>query len=154
MKVLKVSSFTLSELLVVMAVSGILVTGAFYALNSVQKQVENLQKMFELEQKIYVLERQFFKEFQSKSIYYNTDDNTLRIEDPNHKNVEYKFRSGYLLRNADTLGIQMKVNAVYEKGNIKKEGVIDAIDLQVEGVYNPNRLFISKRNDAAFYMNK
>ena len=50
-------SFTLSELLVVLVISSIAITISFLALNSVQKQIQNINVVFEKQQKINNLER-------------------------------------------------------------------------------------------------
>ena len=154
MKLKRIPSFTLSELIVVMVLTGILVTAAFFALNSIQKQVGLLQKAFQLEQDVYLLEREFIHEAGKANMVYDSINKQLRFYSSNRLNKQYSFKKSMLIRDKDSLTIPITKVYVYEKGVRKAQGSIDAFELVFKGVYTSRKLFIATRKDAAYYMNK
>ena len=148
----KLKSFTLGELLVVMVVASIVVTSAYFALNTIQKQFFKLQQVFHNQQNVMSLERNLLSDFNDSSI--EIEGRPARLKMINKTNtIRYRFFTDYIIRNKDTFFLKTKLEHVYFKGDTVKNGTVDALELRIFDVYNTNKLFVSKANDATFFMN-
>lgn len=148
----KVKSFTLSELLVVMIITVIVVGIAFSVLSLVQRQIYGIKKNFDKTGALSLFEQRLWQDFNSHNdIYYNTDK-LLLLSDID--TLEYSFKIGYTLRNSDTVPINLVIKKAYFTGKEVKSGPIDAVSLSAEDELPDYLIFVSKENDASNFMNR
>nr|HBI02255.1 hypothetical protein [Flavobacterium sp.] len=68
--------------------------------------------------------------------------------------IAYQFEDEYVIRNEDTLKVQLKIENVYLDGNTVESGLIDAIDFSAIKEIPDYTFFVYKKNDATQYMNQ
>jgi len=148
----KTKAFTIAELLVVLVISAIVVSLAIAVLMLVQKQMQSIQSIEEKKQEIIYLERALWQDFNQGRPYYQLKDKML-MKYAKHDTVRYKFNDGYVMRNDDTLKVDVKNIQCFLDGYEVKEGYVDAIGFLFSEEFHHKELFIFKIKDAAFYMN-
>jgi len=148
----KVNSFTLAEMLVVLVLSAIIVSIALVALVLVQKQVRSIESIQRKKTAIVLLERGLRQDFNQGRAQCDLKNKTLTVFKYTDT-VLYKFNEDFVLRNNDTLLIEIETVKFYLDGQevFKKE--IDAIELVLSERFQNKNLFISRLKDATFYMN-
>ena len=149
----KIKAFTISEMLVVLVISSVVVGLSLTVLNLVQKQVNTINYNNAINTQMQQLERVLTHDFQRCNLSYNREKNELKcisISDT----IIYSFKEDLVLRNTDTLKIPIYKIMMYIDGNAVKESAIDAIEIQLSNESSENKLFISKTKDASFYMNE
>ena len=147
----KVKAFTLSELMVVLVVSSIVVTIAFLALSSIQKQVRNIQYTYEKQQEIQHLERILLGDLNSYEGIYDAVKGKLFFENTGDS-LQYYFLKDVVVRNGDTIPLKLTMKQLYLHGKEVKRGVIDAIELEFSDTFSTNAVFVYKKNDASHYI--
>lgn len=148
----KFNAFTISEMLVVLVISSIVVGLALTVLNLVQKQLNSISNNYTKNTEIRLLERALVYDFQRYNLFYNNKNNQLMghsIKDT----VLYSFKENFVLRNKDTIKASIYKSTIYLDGNMVKGKAIDAIELQLSKEFSEKKLFISKIKDASFYLN-
>lgn len=149
----KIEAFTISEILVVLVISSIVVGLSLTILNLVQKQMRTINRNNAKNTEIQQLERALTHDFQRYKLSYNSKKNQLKgvsVKDT----VTYNFRDNFVLRNTDTIKASIYKPTLYLDGNTVKESAIDAIELQLSKKFTEKKLFISKTKDASYYLNK
>ena len=148
----KIKAFTISEMLIVLVISSIVVGLSLTVLNLVQKQMNTIKNTYVSNTEVRLLERTLLQDFNRYSLFCNSQANELigfSIKDT----VVYRFTETQVIRNQDTLGVAIFKSNFYLDGNKVDRKSIDAVELQLSKQFPEKKLFISKTNDAAFYMN-
>ncbi|TDQ21836.1 type II secretion system protein [Tenacibaculum caenipelagi] len=148
----KIKAFTLTELLVVMVVSTIVISLAFLMLTMVRKQLNVIKKGIDKKQIIEHLDRVFWKDFneckkvslKNKKLFFEKDMDT----------VVYNFEEKIIVREKDSFSIQINHKSFYLDGLKVNNGFIDALKLVFDDTYANNTLFVYKRKDVSFYLNE
>lgn len=148
----KVHSFTLSELLVVLVISSIVVTISFLALNNVQKQIRNINIVFEKQEKINALERALNIDLNRHKGTYNKQKKELLFTGVNNE-VKYRFYKKHLFRDSDSIALEAVEIAFYLDGERVDDGVIDALEFSFSSTYTEKGFFAYKRKDVSHYIN-
>ena len=148
----KIQAFTLSELLVVLVISSIVVTLSFLALGNVQNQVRTVTKTFEKQQRIIQLERLLAMDF-SKSTASFDKQNMVVVFTNSEEVTNYKFASKSIVRVKDTIDLAVEKIEFYLDGNKVTSGKVDAIEILFASTYSQQRFFVYQRKDASFYIN-
>ena len=148
----KIPSFTLSEMMVVLVISAIVISLAITTLSLVQKQIRSISNNFEKNAEIRLLKRALTYDFNTYDLKYNSKEKQLLCSNPTDT-ITYTFQDLYILRNTDTLQIPITENTVYLDAQPIKEGVIDALKLTLSKEYRNKKIFIFKQKDATYYMN-
>lgn len=149
----KVQSFTLSELLVAMIISVIVVGLAFTVLNLVKKQITVIQKNYNRTTEWAFLKQRMALDFNSHAIIqYNAAENTLFLQSE-LDSLLYQFHSDFVLRNQDTLKTKLRIEKLYFLGKEVPEGTIDAISFLEIKEASDSHFFVFKKNDATLFMN-
>lgn len=151
MKQKRIAAFTLSELMVVLVVSSIVVTIAFFALSSVQKQVRSIQQTYEKQQEIQFIERLLLGDLNTHEGYYDDKKKVLLLTN-SRDSVQYYFDDHIMTRNKDTMRLKVVSKVLYREGKEIKKGSIDAIELQFSNTFSIHSIFVSKMNDASHYI--
>lgn len=150
----KVKSFTLSELLIVMIITAIVVGMAFSVLRLVQKQIHKIQTNFEKTSTIALFEQKLWQDFnEPHSITYNEQKHLLLMLSE-IDTVTYSFRDKYALRNNDTIPLQLTIQKIFCNGKEVQNGNMDAIKLSATTTLTDYEIFVSKKNDITFFMNQ
>lgn len=150
----KIASFTLSELLVVMIITAIVVGMAFSVLRLVQNQVHAIQTNFEKTSTLALFEQKLWQDFNEMNvIQFNEEKRSLFMESE-VDTVLYSFQENYVLRNADTIKLKLQLNKLFFKGKEVQRDTIDALSVSAKAELPDYEIFISKKNDLTFFMNQ
>lgn len=150
----KLKSFTLSELLIVMIITAIVVGMAFTVLRLFQKQIHTIQANFDKSTSLALFEQQLWQDFnEPHEIYYNEEKQDLLLISE-IDTVRYAFREKYTLRNRDTIQLQLVAKIAFFNGKENKDGMIDALKLSAETMLPDYEIFVSRKNDITLFMNQ
>jgi competence protein ComGF len=150
----KIKSFTLSELLIVMIITAIVVGMAFSVLRLVQKQIHTIQENFDRTSTLALFEQKLWQDFnEPHSITYN-EQKQLVVLLSEIDTITYSFQDQYALRNRDTIPLQLTIQKVLFNGRKVQNGTIDAINLSAATTLPDYEIFVSKKNDITFFMNR
>lgn len=145
---IKLKAFTLSEMLVVLAITAIVVGLAFVILNLVTKQIRLISTNYTNDTEVDKLENALWIDFNAyETVIFNKQNKTLYLSNSNRR-ITYIFSDNYSLRNQDTL-IRVDGLNTYFLGAEQNTGSIDAIELSIDA----KKVFVSKKSDASFYLN-
>ncbi len=148
----KVKSFTLSEMLVVMIITAIVVGIAFSVLSLVQKQIRTVEKNFEKTTTLSLLEQRLWQDFNRHNTIKASNEQLILTSDID--TVMYHFQPNYTLRNRDTIKAKLTVDKFYYLGNEVESGYVDAISISAEKELPDYSIFISMQHDAAHFINQ
>lgn len=149
----KIQAFTLSEMIVVIILTSIVVGMAFSVLTLVQKHMASIQDNFNKNTELNKLEQTLWLDFSRYSaIKHNELDDTL-IFTTEMDSIGYQFTSEYIIKDMDTFNIQLQQKSFYFDGSIIQNGQVDAIKLEASKGIQSQSLFIFKQNDATLFMN-
>jgi type II secretory pathway component PulJ len=145
----KIEAFTLSEMIVVLIITSIIVGLAFTVLTLVQKQMLAIQRNFNNETELNLLEHSLRIDFNRyHKITYDNVEEKLHFKSEIGQKT-YNFKDDYVVKDQDTFKLKILEKHVFFDGNIKTNGEIDAVKLKT----NNSQLFIFKTNDATSYLN-
>ncbi|AWX43272.1 hypothetical protein HME9304_00259 [Flagellimonas maritima] len=146
----KLEAFTLSEMLIVLILTIIVVGLAFSVLGLVQKQINGIQVNYEERTTDNLLRQALWIDFNLYSdIYFFQQERILTLTNEMDKK-EYFFRNGYVLNKKDTLFTDFKISKIFLLGDEVGNGKLDAIELVNDANHT---LFVYKRNAATDFMN-
>lgn len=150
----KIKSFTLTELLVVMIITAIVVGLAFSVLRLVQKQIYAIQKNFDKTTTLVLFEQKMWQDFNElHTIQFDSKFNSLVLTSE-IDTVNYTFQGNFILRNKDTIQLKIAPTKLFFNGKEVKTGYIDALSISAEAEIPNYEIFISKKNDLTFFMNQ
>ena len=147
----KIQSFTITEMLVVMILTAIVISIAILVLNLVQKELKGIQINFKNNTELRTLEQALWSDFNKNDIVFDAKNNQLICSLP-IDTTYYKFTENYVLRNKDTLkiSIEQKVFFLDMKETLTS---VDAIEIKLSKEFQNKQLFIYKTKGASYYMN-
>lgn len=149
----KIKAFTLSEMLVVLVISSIVIAAAFLILTMVQKQFMVVQKNINNKQEINFFERLLWRDFNTYTINYQKKKDLLMLTN-NIDSIQYSFFKEYAIREKDTFFVQITTKELFLDGNKVVNGVIDAIKIKTNPLFGNKKIFIYTSKDATYYLNK
>lgn len=149
----KIDAFTLSEMIVVLILTSIVVGLAFSVLTLVQKHMAAIQHNLEQATELHKLEQSLWLDFNRFSnISYNTLENQLVFESV-LDTVTYSVHEQNITKGLDTFNVQLNSKVLYFNGKEINSGKMDAIKLETSKEFQNQHLFIFKKNDGAQFMN-
>lgn len=149
----KVKSFTLSELLIVMIITVIIVGIAFSVLNLVKKEIVVIEKNYRKTTNLLLFEERLWLDFNNyPKIEFSSNENKLFLKSETDT-ILYQFYDDYVMRNQDTIKSKLDIDKIYFQGNQTKQGEIDAISILGVKELPDYTIFVFKQNDATFFMN-
>ena len=152
MQTLKVKSFTLAEMLVVMIITAIVVGLAFSVLNLVQREIRGIKRNFDRTTELSLFEQRLWQDFNlHNTILFKGEELVLRSD---IDTIVYLFDEKYVLRNTDTIHAAVKVSKLYYESKQVKSGYIDAISISADAELPGYSIFVFTTPDAAHYMNE
>ena len=150
----KVKSFTLSELLVTMIITVIVVGLAFTVLDLVRKQIIAIQKNYNRTTEMAFFKQRIWLDFNKNyDITFNATENQVVLKS-DFDTINYNFKDDFVIRNKDTLKTKLKIKKIFFQGAAIKQGVIDAIAFIEEKEAADSHFLVFKNNDATFFMNQ
>lgn len=149
----KIQSYTLSEMIVVLILTSIVVGMAFSVLTLVQKHMGGIQNNFNATTKFHLLEQSLTLDFNRFSdITYDSVDDVLVLSSE-LETKSYVFTQDYILKDQDTFPVQLTSKIFYFDGLNVEKGKVDAIKLEASKTFQNKRLFIYKLNASNTFMN-
>ncbi len=148
----KVKAFTLAEMLVVLVISGIVISLTMLILSLVQKQLKIIQTNNNKTTEIRLLERALWQDFNKHRLFYNNTKQQLHCISE-IDTVLYTFKPSYIIRNTDTLNVPIFKTITYLDGTTTINNNIDAIELQLSKEIANKTIFIYTNKDASYYIN-
>ncbi|ALM08811.1 hypothetical protein SB49_14160 [Sediminicola sp. YIK13] len=151
-KLKKIEAFTLSEMIVVLMITIIVVGLAFSILRLVQGQMRGMETNYERGTELNLLRQALWIDFtRYREISYNENSNRLHFENE-LKAVDYVFEGDRVIREKDTFNLKLATKLFYFDGLTVQNGPIDAMDLLTSKAVGSKKIFIYKANDAKAYM--
>lgn len=150
----KVKSFTLSELLVAMIITVIVVGLAFTVLNLVKKQITVIEKNYNRTTQLAFFKQRMALDFnKNAALFFNSKINELVLKS-DLDSVFYNFKDDCVLRNKDTLKTKIQIEKLFFQGNEVSDGIVDAISFIEKKEASDSHFFMFKKNDASLFMNQ
>lgn len=145
----KIKSFTLSEMLVVLIITAIVVGLAFSVLTLVRKQIVILQTNAAAATKRELLENKLVIDFNTYSDIKIIDKNLLQFKNE-MDSTTYNIIDKLIVVKEDTLTSDLYQIAYYYKNVMVEKGRVDAVKITLEPKKEVFKsLFIYKTNDAS-----
>jgi hypothetical protein len=149
----KIAAYTLSEMLIVMIVSSIVIGVAFTVLTLVQRHMWDIKanlnmnsELNRLEQSLWIDINKYpdisFSKLEDKLVFKSQIDSTV-----------YHFNKDFMTKASDTFNVEINRMVFYFNGNETSKANIDAFKFELPKAYGNQHLFIFKRNDATQFMN-
>ncbi len=148
----KINAFTVSELLVVLVISSIVIAITMIVLNLVQRQIKTISRNYDKQTEIRLLERILTRDFNTHQLIYHLPEQKMTFFS-NADTVNYVFTKKYVVRNNDTLHLPVINITAFLDGSVSKTRTVDAVELQLLAEKKSRTIFVYKTKDAAFYMN-
>lgn len=148
----KLKAFTLSEMIVVLLLTLIVVGLAFSVLGLVQRQMGGMQKNYENNTEANLLQQALWVDFATyPSIFYTEESNTLRFESE-LSNKEYIFEKEWIIQEQDTFKLILTSKEFYLDGEKYSSGQLDALRLESSKELGSQLIFVHAENAADEYM--
>lgn len=148
----KLKAFTLSEMVVVIILTSIIVGMAFAILTLVQRHMNGIRDNFEKQTELNKLEQALALDFNRyNGIAYNDFEDNLSFT-TEMDSITYTFTKEHIIKDRDTFKIPIHGKQLYFDGNKVGHGPIDAIKLETSKAFQNQYLFIFKQNDATQFM--
>lgn len=147
----KIAAFTLSELIVVILITVIIIGLAFSTLNLVQTHMRSIESNFNKTMQWQLLEQSLTIDMhQAQLSLYDKKENLLKLESE-LEIATYRFDKNSIITPRDTLNIAVQKIDYFYLGNVTYKDKIDAIKIFTDTINN-KFIFIAKPNDAYFLM--
>lgn len=149
----KIAAFTLSEMVVVIILTSIIVGIGFSVLSMVQNHMKMIQANFTKSAELDRLQQSLWLDFNRYSTinYKPLEDELVFTND--FDSINYKFSSETLVKGVDTFQVSIEKKAFFFDGNPIQEGVLDALKLNLDKSFQNQVLFVFKKNDAVQFIN-
>ncbi|NVK51291.1 MAG: type II secretion system protein [Flavobacteriaceae bacterium] len=153
MKIKKVDAFTLSELLVVLVISGIVISITFLALQMVQKQLKEIQVNYRDQQEIQLFERVIVNDLNTRKAIFKKEENHLIFYGMNDS-ISYTFERDYFIREKDTFKLKIVNKKFLLDAKEITSGRFDAASFKFSQSFSTKEIFVYSVKDSEYYMNQ
>lgn len=140
-------------MVVVIILTSIVVGMAFSVLSLVQKHMYSIKQNFNNNTELSKLEQALWMDFNrfSKIKYDAIDDELIFVSELG--SISYRFTSSFIIRDIDTLNIELHDKLIFLNGSKVENQEIDAIKLITSKTFQNQQIFVFKKNDATLFMN-
>ncbi len=153
-KTSKVPAFTLSEMMVVLVITSIVVGMAFAVLQLVQQHMQGIQHNYGNHAQVNLLRQSLWMDLNRYNRVY-FDENQQQLFFTNELGSHsYRFEESYVIRDLDTFHLKLAEKTFFFENKEVHHGGIDALLLQTEKGFGGQRLFLFKENSASTYLNE
>ena len=148
----KIAAFTLNEMLVVIILSGIVVSMAFSVLRLVQGHMFAIQDNFKQQTEIAKLRQSLWVDFnRSNKIHYYKKEHAI-VFASELDSVTYSIADNKIVKAQDTFMVDVKDWAFFFDGAPTNKSQIDAVKITLSKAFQEQQLFIYTYNDAFQYI--
>lgn len=148
----KIPGFTLSEILVVLVITAIVIGIAFSVLRLVTKQYNAINASYTYRTEVQQLKQRLLVDVnQSKAMRLNTEEDQLEITGADEM-IIYTWNQDQLIRNTDTLTIGITEATFMRNGITVENGAFDGLKLHLNHKGRELALFVAKETDAKSYI--
>jgi len=148
----KIKAFTLSEMIVVLVITTIIVGLAFSVLNLVQRQMYGIESNYEKATELNLLKQSLWIDF-NRYDYVLYDEKSQEISFSNEiKTIIYTINENVIIKEKDTFQINWTEKKYFFDNVEMFSGEIDALDFETTKEFGNQRLFVFKTNSATTYM--
>ncbi|WP_299548467.1 hypothetical protein [Seonamhaeicola sp.] len=149
----RIQAFTVSEMVVVLIITSIVVGLAFSVLNLVQKHMMGIQQNFNKKATFQKLEQVLYLDFNRyPDIEFDAFEEKLTFKS-DIDSTTYWFKENGIIKEPDTFNILWHNKDLFFKGSKVSNGNIDALKLTASKENKHRTLFIFKTNDATHFIN-
>ena len=149
----KIKAYTISEMIIVLILTSIVIGLAFSVLGLVQKHMSAIQDNYARNSELNLLETSLWLDFNRYSyITYNSSQETLNFA-TELDSISYSFTDNLIIREQDTFNVILQNKQLYFNGEFAEGQNIDAIKLEASKELRNQFLFVFKINDANTFMN-
>ncbi|WP_411032221.1 hypothetical protein [Spongiimicrobium sp. 3-5] len=153
-KLKRIKSFTLSEMIVVLLITTVVVGLAFAVLNLVQKQMDGISANYNKTMEVDRFRQLLWIDFNRFDlVVFNHTTNHLSFTNALETKV-YEFYDDKVVKDLDTFRIGLSDKVFYFDNTLRPYGEVDALNLTTTKEYGGQQLFVYKKNAATAYMNK
>lgn len=148
----KIPAFTLSEVLVVLVITSIVIAIAFTVLRLVTQQFTAIRSRYEERTEVTKFKQRLLFDFNKASDVSWSEQNQeldITIQD---EVIQYEITPDYVLRDIDTIPFKIQSTSFYYLGDQVEEGTIDGLALDITISGRPIHFFVSRRVDAQHTM--
>ncbi|AUP81629.1 hypothetical protein C1H87_13675 [Flavivirga eckloniae] len=140
-------------MIVVLIITSIVIGMAFSVLSLVQNHMSGIKNNFTNNTELNKLEQSLCLDLNRyPKIEYNELENTISLK-TEIDSITYQFNENNIIKETDTFNIQLVDKQFFFNGNKVNHGIIDAVKLEASKVFQNQKLFIFKENDATFFVN-
>lgn len=144
----KLKSFTLSEMLVVLIITAIIVGMAFSVISLVRKQVNTLKVNTENQTKVELLESKLYINFNKYAEIQFTEKKGFVCKNEVDSTF-FIIKDNLIISDQDTLTTKLKEVKAFYKNEIVKQGRVDALEVILnKDKKGTESIFVYKVNDA------
>ncbi|WP_299223313.1 prepilin-type N-terminal cleavage/methylation domain-containing protein [uncultured Aquimarina sp.] len=147
----KIKAFTITEMMVVIVISAVVVGLAFTILGIVQNNMRSIENNYEYQAQIQSLEVALTIDFNKyPTAQWNPRENELLLSSPIQEKV-YKFSTDSIINDLDVFIVKTKHTTFYFEGEEVKSGSVDGIKFTFDNTTDLHRIFIYKHNDPTIH---
>jgi len=149
----KLKAYTLSEMIIVLILTSIVVGLAFSVLGLIQKHLLAIQENYNRSSELNTIQSTLWLDFNRyPNITYDSLENELKLS-TELDSITYKFTEELIIKEKDTFPSLFQSKQFYFNGEKTDGPHIDAIKLMASEKFKNQSLFIFKTNDANTFMN-
>ena len=147
----KIKSFTLTEMMVVLVISAIVVGLAFTILSIVQKNMLSIEENYTYSTELTQLEVALTADFNSFTrVDWIENQDMLQFSSP-LASRSYVFYQDSIVSDISMFKVQLKDKSFFFEGKSINSGSIDAIKLKFAKTSDNHAIFVYKKNDPAIH---
>jgi len=147
----RVKSFTLTEMLVVMIITAIVVGMAFSILTLVQKQVLQIKDNFSKKTELALFEHQIWLDISDHNTIIKNQQELKMINDID--TVTYIFDEQFVIRQSDTVKLAIVPQKNFLNDKEVSLGRVDALLFSADTEIKGYQFFVYSKPDATHYIN-
>ncbi|MBC6999635.1 hypothetical protein [Cytophaga sp. FL35] len=149
---MKVKAFTLSEIIISLLITTIVVGMAFAVLNLVQNQMLGIQGNYERQNDLNSLKQSLWVDFNSyESIWLDTHRQEIKLNNAMGQ-IQYELYQDYIVKEKDTFFVKLDGQNFFFRNRPVQLGKIDALKFISDKKSGNQTLFVYKQNSAYNFM--
>jgi prepilin-type N-terminal cleavage/methylation domain-containing protein len=149
----KIKAFTLSEMIVVLLITSLVVGLAYSVLRLVQSQMHGMASQYEANSELYRLRQALWIDFNSADRLFVDPKTGELYRTGTLVDIRYRFEKDWIIRQTDTFFLGA-YNPRFLHQNVEfTEGEVDALLLTLKAEGPEKKVFVYKSNAATSYMN-
>lgn len=144
----KIQAFTLSEMLIVLVITAIVIGIAFSVLTLITKQYNAMKDSYIYKSEVLKLKQRLSIDFNSsQNIVWNPNEEQLIITSSEQR-IIYQWDVTAIIRNSDTIALGVSQSDLFQQGQPVLSGPIDGLRLICDKGGINTSIFVSRETDA------